>query len=143
MVILFVFLHVQVTDSVIGVIDNIIEVNSETLEEVPDVQNIIDLLEKQLSNVQKAPGDYHENRDNVAASADKVSRRSLKDGLPYKVSFQGENRKDDDNTFSRTAISIPPSVLDRIPGMNKSYFTCMNKNHTFPVRFPSPFSAFV
>ncbi|PIK49513.1 putative EGF-like module-containing mucin-like hormone receptor-like 3 [Apostichopus japonicus] len=105
----------RVTDSVIGVIDNIIEVNSETLEEVPDVQNIIDLLEKQLSNVQKAPGDYHENRDNVAAIAVKVSRRSLKDGLPYNVSFQGENRKDDDKTFSRTAISIPPSVLYRIP----------------------------
>ncbi|XP_071850126.1 adhesion G-protein coupled receptor G7-like [Apostichopus japonicus] len=105
----------RVTDSVIGVIDNIIEVNSETLEEVPDVQNIIDLLEKQLSNVQKAPGDYHENRDNVAARAIKVSRRSLKDGLTYNDSFQGENRKDDDKTFSRTAIFIPPSVLDRIP----------------------------
>ncbi|XP_071830277.1 adhesion G-protein coupled receptor G7-like [Apostichopus japonicus] len=78
----------EVTESVVGTVNNLMEVNERSLEQTVGSSSVIVSLEQQISNVQKNPNNFTDVQHNVGVQAVKL---------------------DPDITKAVTFINLPPS----------------------------------
>lgn len=62
----------QVTESVIGTVNNLMEVERPQLEETDGSSSVINSLEQQISNVQKNPENFTDVQPNIGVKAVKL-----------------------------------------------------------------------
>ncbi|PIK59214.1 hypothetical protein BSL78_03853 [Apostichopus japonicus] len=79
---------IEVTESVVGTVNNLMEVNERSLEQTVGSSSVIVSLEQQISNVQKNPNNFTDVQHNVGVQAVKL---------------------DPDITKAVTFINLPPS----------------------------------
>ncbi|KAJ8022249.1 Adhesion G-protein coupled receptor G4 [Holothuria leucospilota] len=72
----------EVTDSVVGTVNNIMQVDETTLEESGESITVVSSLEQQISNVQQNPDNFTEVEDNVGVKAVKLNKNITK-GLTF------------------------------------------------------------
>ncbi|KAJ8022694.1 Adhesion G-protein coupled receptor G4 [Holothuria leucospilota] len=64
----------EVTDSVVGTVNNVMQVDETTLEESGESITVVSSLEQQVSNVQQNPDNFTEVEDSVGVKAVKVDK---------------------------------------------------------------------
>lgn len=120
----------DVTNSLVGTVNNLMEVDESQLEEAEDTHVVVVSLEQQVSNVQKNPDNFTEVEDNVGVKAVKIDP-SVTDAITFvnlapedtegserlyadlaennTVLFNNEEEVQKDNTI--TSIYLPPKIL--------------------------------
>lgn len=69
---LFSSLFIQVTQSVVGTVNNLMEIEENELEQTEQSSSVVTSLEQQVSNVQKNPENFTDVQDNVGVQAVKL-----------------------------------------------------------------------
>ncbi|PIK40323.1 putative G-protein coupled receptor [Apostichopus japonicus] len=106
----------NVTDSVVGVVNNMMSINETLLSDSSEINEVVPLLESQVRFVHDLNGDYTELVTNLGVSALQLPKTSLEDPFVFEDPFMDS---DGDVVESRkSSITLPPSVLDIIGTVN-------------------------
>ncbi|XP_071848662.1 adhesion G-protein coupled receptor G2-like isoform X2 [Apostichopus japonicus] len=106
----------EVTDSVVGVVNNMMSINETLLGDSSDIDEVVPLLESQVRFVHDLNDNYTELVTNLGVSALQLPKTSLEDPFVFEDPFMDS---DDDVIESRkSSITLPPSLLDIIGTVN-------------------------
>ncbi|XP_071848665.1 adhesion G-protein coupled receptor G2-like isoform X2 [Apostichopus japonicus] len=106
----------EVTDSVVGVVNNMMSINETLLGDSSYIDEVVPLLESQVRFVHDLNDNYTELVTNLGVSALQLPKKSLEDPFVFEDPFMDS---DDDVIESRkSSITLPPSLLDIIGTVN-------------------------
>lgn len=106
---------VQVTDSVVSVVDNVMALDEETLVATADVSDVALSLESQVALVHQNGHNYTASGTYVEVSALQLGKESLEGGFTFDGHFiEDVVNISDDKVNLRSSIRLPPSVVDVI-----------------------------
>ncbi|KAJ8042978.1 Adhesion G-protein coupled receptor G4 [Holothuria leucospilota] len=106
----------QVTDSVVGVVDNLMAFSKEMTLESVNGGDIVLLLEDQVARVHLNGKNYTESGTYLEVSALQMGLESLAGGLTLDHRFTRDevNMSDEEDSVRKSSIRLPPSIADII-----------------------------
>ncbi|KAJ8042986.1 Adhesion G protein-coupled receptor L3 [Holothuria leucospilota] len=120
---------INITDSVVAISNNIVEVSSETLNNVTDLARVPLLLEEQAATLHLNGKNYSNFQENLGVSAIQIHESTIKSNVTFGIFATGPDLEDENFRLSesntgfresfahkqpRAAISLPRYILESI-----------------------------